>query len=126
MQIQRLNEIFKAKLTDEEFKKLSEFIYHEYGIKMPPVKKIMLQSRLQKRLRELNMTNFKEYVNYVFSKEGQDNEVIHMIDVVSTNKTDFFREPVHFEFLTNIVVPEFIEETMERTNENLERRLFKR
>jgi chemotaxis protein methyltransferase CheR len=110
MQIQRLNEIFKAKLTDDEFRKLSEFIYREYGIKMPPVKKIMLQSRLQKRLRELNMANFKEYVDFVFSKEGQDNEVIHMIDVVSTNKTDFFREPVHFEFMTDVAIPEFIEE----------------
>lgn len=109
MQIQTLNEIFKAQLTDDEFKKLSDFIYREYGIKMPPVKKVMLQSRLQKRLRELNLTNFKEYVNYVFSKEGQDNEVIHMIDVVSTNKTDFFREPLHFEFLTDIAVPEFVE-----------------
>jgi len=111
MQIQTLNEIFKAKLSDNEFKKLSEFIYHEYGIKMPHVKKIMLQSRLQKRLRELNMTNFKDYVDFVFSSEGQDNEVIHMIDVVSTNKTDFFREPVHFEFLTNYIVPEFMEST---------------
>jgi chemotaxis protein methyltransferase CheR len=109
MQIQLLNEIFKAKLSDEEFKKLSEFIYVEYGIRMPPVKKIMLQSRLQKRLRELSITSFKEYVNYVFSKEGQDNEVIHMIDVVSTNKTDFFREPIHFDFLANNIVPEFID-----------------
>lgn len=115
MQIQRLNEIFKAKLTDEEFKKLSDFIYGEYGIKMPPVKKIMLQSRLQKRLRELNIASFKDYVDYVFSKEGQDNEVIHMIDVVSTNKTDFFREPVHFEFLTQEVLPLFSEETHFRT-----------
>jgi len=114
MQIQRLNEIFKAKLSEEEFKRLSEFIYREYGIKMPPVKKIMLQSRLQKRLRELDISSFKEYVNYVFSKEGQDNEVIHMIDVVSTNKTDFFREPVHFEFLSTIAVPEFYEETRGR------------
>jgi chemotaxis protein methyltransferase CheR len=115
MQIQRLNEIFKARLTDEEFRKLSEFIYGEYGIKMPPVKKIMLQSRLQKRLRELNITTFKEYVEYVFSRDGQDNEVIHMIDVVSTNKTDFFREPVHFEFLTHNILPEFSEENHFRT-----------
>ncbi len=114
MQIQLLNEIFKAKLSDEEFKKLSEFIYNEYGIRMPPVKKVMLQSRLQKRLRELGITSFKEYVNYVFSKEGQDNEVIHMIDVVSTNKTDFFREPVHFDFLANTVVPEFIDSNQGR------------
>jgi len=110
MSLDQLNEIFKAKLTNEDFDRLSNFIYNEYGIKMPPVKKVMLQSRLQKRLRELNITTFKAYVDYVFSKEGQDNEVIHMIDVVSTNKTDFFREPVHFEFMTDVAIPEFIEE----------------
>lgn len=106
----RLNEIFKAQLTDDEFDKLSRFIYKESGIKMPPVKKVMLQSRLQKRLRELNMTNFKEYIEYVFSKEGLNGEIIHMLDVVSTNKTDFFREPVHFDFLNNTVLPEFVEQ----------------
>ncbi len=107
MQLQRLHEIFSAKLSDEVFSKLSEFIYHNYGIKMPPVKKIMLQGRLQRRLRELDITSFKEYVDYVFGPNGED-EVIHMMDVVSTNKTDFFREPIHFEFLTTVVVPEFV------------------
>jgi len=111
MELERLNEIFKAKLSDEDFVRLSEFIYKEYGIKMPPTKKSILQGRLQKRLRELNITSFRDYVNYVFSKEGQNNEIIHMIDVVSTNKTDFFREPVHFEFLAQEVVPQFAQET---------------
>lgn len=73
---------------------------------MPPVKKVMLQSRLQKRLRELNMASFKEYIDYVFSQEGLNNEIIHMLDVVSTNKTDFFREPVHFDFLSQTALPE--------------------
>ncbi len=104
-----LSRVFKAKLSDQEFIKLSTFIYSNYGIKMPDVKRIMLQSRLQKRLRALNMDNFKDYCDYVFSKEGKETEVIHMIDVVSTNKTDFFREPVHFEFLHNAVLPAFIE-----------------
>ncbi|MCX7986699.1 MAG: hypothetical protein N2662_07155 [Bacteroidales bacterium] len=107
MELERLNEIFRAKLSDEDFKRLSDFIYREYGIKMPPAKKVMLQGRLQKRLRELDIISFKDYVDYVFSKEGQDNEIIHMIDVVSTNKTDFFREPIHFEYLTQEVVPHF-------------------
>lgn len=98
-------DIYSARLSNEEFTKLSEFIYRGYGIKMPPVKKVMLQSRLQKRLRALSMVSFSEYCNYVFSKEGED-EIIHMIDVVSTNKTDFFREPVHFEFLSNTVIPQ--------------------
>jgi chemotaxis protein methyltransferase CheR len=103
----QFNEIYKAQLTNDEFEKLSRFIFKESGIKMPPVKRVMLQSRLQKRLRELKMNNFKDYCEYVFSREGLNNEIIHMLDVVSTNKTDFFREPVHFDFLQDEVLPEF-------------------
>jgi len=102
-----LNHIYNAQLTDEEFQRLSEFIYNESGIKMPPIKRIMLQSRLQKRLRDLKVQNFKDYCDYVFSKAGQMSEIIHMLDVVSTNKTDFYREAVHFDFLTTDVLPDF-------------------
>jgi len=112
---QRLTDIFKAKLSETDFNRLSTFIYSNYGIKMPKAKHIMLQSRLQKRLRELDMSSFKDYVDYVFTREGQDNEVVHMIDVVSTNKTDFFREPVHFEFLQNHILPEYIKEGKYKT-----------
>ncbi len=115
MSIDYLGEIYNAKLSDEEFRKLSEFIYNNFGIKMPEIKRVMLQSRLQKRLRELKLKNFKDYVDFVFSAEGQDNEVIHMIDVVSTNKTDFFREPIHFDFLTNEIVPQFMDESPNET-----------
>jgi len=103
-----LQRIFAAKLSDKEFNTLSKFIYTRYGIKMPPAKKIMLQSRLQKRLRALKIYSFTEYVDFVFSKHG-DEEVVHMMDVVSTNKTDFFREPAHFEYLKQNVLPKYIE-----------------
>ena len=105
-----LNKIFSARLTDSDFNRLSQFVFQQSGIKMPPIKKIMLQSRLQKRLRELRITSFKEYADYVFSPEGQKNEIIHMLDVVSTNKTDFYREPVHFDFLQNEILPYFIKD----------------
>lgn len=90
---------YNAELSTNDFNRLSKFIMSEYGIKMPPEKRIMLQGRLQRRLKALNMHDFKEYVEYVFSSAGQSEEVIHMMDVVSTNKTDFFREPLHFDFL---------------------------
>lgn len=109
-----LNDIYKAELSNDDFNKLSSFIYTESGIKMPPVKRIMLQSRLQKRLKELKMSSFHEYCSYIFSKEGMNNEIIHMLDVVSTNKTDFFREPVHFDFLTATVLPELVSASKHR------------
>ena len=104
-----LQRIFAAQISHTEFAKLSKFIYSQYGIKMPPEKRIMLQSRLQKRLRALKIYSFKEYIEYVFSKEGND-EVIHMMDVVSTNKTDFYREPAHFDFLKQTLLPQLYEE----------------
>lgn len=103
-----LQRIFAAKLSDKEFDTLSQFIYKRYGIKMPPAKRVMLQSRLQKRLRALKTYSFDEYIKFVFSKQGEE-EIIHMMDVVSTNKTDFFREPAHFEFLKQNVLPKFVE-----------------
>lgn len=111
-----LNKIFNAKMTNDDFNRLSDFIFKQSGIKLPYVKKIMLQSRLQKRLRELKISSYKEYADYVFSDDGQKNEIIHMLDVVSTNKTDFFREPVHFDFLTNKVLPAYIEKNSVNRN----------
>jgi chemotaxis protein methyltransferase CheR len=104
-----LQKIFAAQLSDAEFSKLSKFIFSQYGIKMPPEKRIMLQSRLQKRLRALKIYSFKEYIDYAFSNQGND-EIIHMMDVVSTNKTDFYREPAHFDYLRQTILPSILEE----------------
>lgn len=95
-------------ITDKEFCKLSEFIHGECGIKLPPAKKIMLEARLQKRLRAVGMKTFSEYCDFLFSPRGIETELVHMIDVVTTNKTDFFREPAHFAYLTQTALPEII------------------
>lgn len=95
----------KGTLGDKDFRRLSDFIYTNYGIKMPPEKRTMLEGRLAKRLRANQMSTYNEYCDFVFS-EGGEQEIIHMINVVSTNKTDFFREPAHFEFLLDTVLPE--------------------
>jgi chemotaxis protein methyltransferase CheR len=94
-------------MSPTDFDKLKEFIYTESGIKITDVKKSMLEGRLQKRLRSLKMRSFSQYCDYLFSPQGIENELIHMIDQVTTNKTDFFREPEHFHYLVSKVVPEF-------------------
>jgi len=102
------NNHVRAQMNSDLFKKLSEFIYNESGIKMPLSKKTMLEARLQKRLRAIGIDSFGEYCNYLFSPEGIANELVNMIDVVTTNKTDFFREPQHFDYLLEHVLPELI------------------
>jgi len=94
-------------LSENIFKKLGSFIQSECGIKMPPGKRLMVQSRLMKRLRALEISSFEEYWAFIQSTEGKD-EVINLINAVSTNKTDFFREPDHFKYLIDTVLPELI------------------
>jgi chemotaxis protein methyltransferase CheR len=97
-----------CKMSAAEFGKISTFIFTEYGIKLPPIKKTMVESRLQKRLRELNVHSFKSYFEYVFSPAGQQQELIKMVDVITTNKTDFFREADHFDFISHNVLPQWL------------------
>ena len=96
-------------MTNETFALFSSFIESTLGIKMPPSKKIMLETRLGKRLRALKMNTHEEYCDYVFGKEGFQLEIQQLIDVVTTNETDFFRENKHYEFLTETVLPELLE-----------------
>jgi chemotaxis protein methyltransferase CheR len=104
---QYLAQAIKHTMTDDDFTRLSSFIQNKLGIKMPYPKKVMLQCRLQKRVRELRMASFRDYLEYVFSNEGREEELVRMIDLVTTNKTDFFRESSHFDYLKDVVLPEF-------------------
>jgi chemotaxis protein methyltransferase CheR len=101
----------KVSMSEECFARFSNFIQGNYGIKMPGVKKTMLESRLQKRLRILGIHSFEEYSEFVFSPEGFKNELVHMVDQVTTNKTDFFREPAHFDYMVDHALPELIQTT---------------
>lgn len=99
-----------VKLSQKEFRILAGFIESELGIKMPDIKKTMVEARLQKRLRVLRMRSFEDYCRHVFSPEGEQDELIHMIDVVTTNKTDFFRESGHFDYMVKETLPTLIKD----------------
>ncbi len=105
------NEVVHAKLTVPQFKRLGQFIHKNYGIQMPDSKKVLLEGRLQKRLKKNNFSSFAEYIEYLFSEKGQASELQFFIDAVSTNKTDFYREPHHFEFLRDTFLPQFIRQS---------------
>ena len=100
--------IYSQKLEEPEFKKIQDFMLTNLGVKLSPIKIVMVNSRLIKRLRTSGIYNFPDYVNYALSLEGKrSGELQCMIDELTTHKTDFFREPEQYDFLMDVVMPEF-------------------
>ncbi len=96
---------FDAFLTDRDFERFSKLVYDHCGIKLPSYKRSMLEARLRKRLRAHDLNNFEDYAELVFSKGESTEELVKLIDVVTTNKTDFFREPAHYDYLVKSALP---------------------
>lgn len=94
----------------ESFERLSSYVTREYGIKLPLAKKSMLESRLNKKVKSLGLSSYKEFLDFIFSDEGKQGELFHVIDLITTNKTDFFREAAHFQFLTSTFLQAYKEE----------------
>lgn len=101
--------IYKQKLEEPEFIRIQDFMLKNLGVKLSPIKIVMVNSRLIKRLKASGIYTFPEYINYALSAEGKrSGELQNMIDELTTHKTEFFREPEHFELLKNMVLPEFV------------------
>ncbi len=93
-----------AELSRKNFARFAEFITSELGIKMPESKLTMVQSRLLRRVRELQLNSVEQYSQYFFTSSNAE-EREHFINAITTNKTDFFREAEHFDFLTRVALP---------------------
>lgn len=91
-------------LTPQQFERLSNLISTHWGIKMPPSKRLMLSGRVVKRVRALGMASLQEYCDYLFDHLDGD-EIAHLCDAVTTNKTDFFREKQHFDYMQAELLP---------------------
>jgi chemotaxis protein methyltransferase CheR len=100
-----------AELSDGHFKRVCRLVYHFSGIHLKEGKEALVKTRLMKRLRVLKMENFDDYLRYVESHDG-DGEINWMIDVMTTNQTSFFREPAHFDFLSERLFPNFKNEKL--------------
>jgi chemotaxis protein methyltransferase CheR len=92
-------------ISTEEFHRFRTLIYDESGISLSDQKRTLLASRLSKRIHELELGTFSDYYERV-TKDSTREEFTRMLDLISTNKTDFFREPKHFEFLRDRILPE--------------------
>lgn len=89
-------------LGNSDFEKISRLVYDVCGIDLHDGKRELVKTRLTKRLREGRFRSFAEYCEFVGTREGT-NELVAMIDSISTNLTSFFREDKHFEKLRLII-----------------------
>ena len=96
-------------ISVKDYTRLCGLIYDEAGIHLGTERKTMLEVRIKRRLKILNLQSYSEYCEYLFGHEGLKDEITHLIDVVTTNKTDFFREPKHFNYLADHALPELTE-----------------
>lgn len=96
-------------LSPRDFDALARFIGEQSGIRIPPAKKAMVEGRLRGRVRALGFADIRAYCKYLFREDGLADEAEAIIDAITTNKTDFFREIEHFHFLTQTVLPRLSE-----------------
>ena len=110
----RLEEIMSVieepKLQSREFNQFRKMIFDLAGISLADTKVVMVQGRLAKRLRSLELPSYRDYLDYLLEdKEGT--EKTKFINALTTNKTEFFRESHHFDYLTNTVFPELVKQS---------------
>ncbi len=98
-QMENVSSILRSRsLPDREFEKISEMVYAICRINLHVGKKELVQARLNKRLRMLNIDSYKDYLKYI-EKDETGVELSTMVDILTTNLTYFFREKDHFNYL---------------------------
>lgn len=105
----------RLSITDVEFRQLREFIHAHTGIALSQHKRALVCSRLAKRLRHHGLQHYADYYTLLTQADPEGQELVAMINSITTNKTDFFREPHHYRFLAEEVFPAY------RHNPNRER-----
>lgn len=92
-------------LSERDFRRIGDFIGEKVGIQLPESKRTLVEGRIRKRLRKLNFSDFKPYLDYALASREGEPERLHLIDAITTNKTNFFRESEHFRFLIDKALP---------------------
>jgi len=100
--------VHEETLSTRDYTRVCELVYREAGISLGSGKQTMLEARIKRRLKAHNLTSYSQYCDYLFGANGLRDEIPHLIDVVTTNKTDFFRESKHFDYLTQKALPDLL------------------
>ena len=90
---------FSYPFTDDDFARIRQLIHQKAGIALAPGKKDMVYSRLARRVRAREFDSFTQYLHFV--EGGDERELEAFINALTTNMTSFFREPHHFQILSD-------------------------
>lgn len=95
-------------LSDADFGRVATFILERTGIKLTPSKRLSMETGLRRRARALGLDGVTDYCRMIFDQGELVAETAHLIHLATTNKTDFFRERAHFDFLETRILPELL------------------
>jgi len=102
-------DFYSLKLSEKQFRHISNTVYKVSGIDLHQGKEELVKARLLKRLRSLRLGNFEHYLQYL-EQDQSGRETQAMVDVLTTNKTNFFRESEHLDFLRTDILPKLNQE----------------
>ena len=97
--------------TDRDLAAIVRIVYETSGITLHAGKRALVSARLQKRLRQTGVTSFRDYLQ-LLQRDVSGEELTAMVDAITTNHTSFYREPQHFEFLAQTVLPPLRERSL--------------
>lgn len=92
----------ESNLDPRTLERIRELVYNRSGIKLDNSKESLIRSRIGKRMRMLGLSSHKEYLETVI-KDNNEEEIVHLLDAISTNVTSFFRGIDHFNFLSSLM-----------------------
>ena len=109
----------ELRISDEEFRLLRDFIYVQCGIFIGENRKYLIENRLAIRIKELNLTSYGEYYNFLRFDPNKRAELGKLFEVVTTNETSFFRNPPQLQIFQDVV----LKNTIEGLRKNNQKRL---
>ncbi|MBF0096929.1 MAG: protein-glutamate O-methyltransferase CheR [Magnetococcales bacterium] len=105
------NQEHPSGISDADFKRLSEFVHLQCGVKLPPAKRTLLAEMIQERLHAHGRHSFKEYVDWLLGSGHPTEELVQFVDLATSTETEFFHQADHFEYLVQTALPELIKVT---------------
>lgn len=104
----------RSRISPRAFARLAEFIEGHAGIKMPASKKLLVEGRLMRCQRSTGIDNIDAYCDYILSGRAAPEELTDLVNALTTNKTDFFRESSHFDYIASQILPQFAQQALGR------------